>query len=66
MLETQIIWCMYETRWLCAHTSRHDQYPSFAVLPGIPVCFGLWSPGIGPAAGLCLRKQRSASEENNL
>lgn len=66
MLETQIMWCVHDSRWLYAHTSRHDQYPSSAVLPGIPVCFGLWSLGTGPVAGLCLKKQRGASEENNL
>lgn len=53
-----------ESRWFDTHTSRHDQYPFSAGLPELPVCSGLWNPGISPAAGPCLRKARS--EEQNL
>lgn len=51
--------CQHESRWCDTHMSRHDQYPSFAGLPELPVCSGQWSPGISPAAGLCLKKKEA-------
>lgn len=57
--------CLHENRWFNSHTSRHDQYPSSGGLPKLPVSSGLWSPGISPAAGLCLKKRRSILKEKS-
>ncbi len=57
--------CQHESRWFDTHTSRRDQYPSSAGQPELPVCSRLRRPGISPAAGLCLRKTRITSEEQN-